>query len=133
MVCVEEAWMVQALGTGIFGTGWMSGSPRPVVTAVSLSKLSSEPCWSRMDLNCAQVQVPAHAWVSPGHGSNWSTRLSGTSQLFSSRTTSSCFEGFPESYNAFFPWDLQGNPSSDPHPLTNASRIWARGQGGASH
>lgn len=38
------------------------------VTPVSLSKLSSGHRWSRMDRNCAQIQVPAHAWVSPGHG-----------------------------------------------------------------
>lgn len=32
------------------------------------------------------------------------------SELFSRRATSSCFEGFPESYNASVPWNLQGNP-----------------------
>lgn len=58
---------------------------------------------------------------------------SGSSELFSGRATSSCFEGFPVSYKVTVPQNLQGNPSSDPHPLTKASRIWARGQGGASH
>lgn len=35
---------------------------------------------------------------------------SGSSELFSDRGTSSCFEGFPERDNASVPWNLQGNP-----------------------
>ena len=44
------------------------------VIPASFPKLSPEPCWSTMDRNCPLVQVPAHAWVSPGGRSNWSTR-----------------------------------------------------------
>ena len=76
-------------GGGFYSSGpwgwnlWTSGMLSKVqVTAAlclwvipaSFPKLFPEPCWSRMGRNYPQVQVPAHAWVSPGGGFNWSTR-----------------------------------------------------------
>lgn len=136
---MEEAWIVQALGAGTFGqarcqAGFRRG--QPLALKITQPPFLSFP-QSLIGAGWTGTVLRSKCQLMPGFPQGASPTgpsvHSGSFELFLGRATSSSFEGFPASYNASVPWDLQGNPSSDPHPLTKASRIWARGQGGASH
>lgn len=58
---------------------------------------------------------------------------SGSSVFFLGRVYPTVLRAFQRTTMFLSHGTYRETPSSDTHPLTKASRIWARGQGGASH